>query len=160
MSDLLKALETVRQFKGSRLATQIAQLECEAEHKTARELQTILEHNIINGDLLRAAVALKRAAAQIDEVVHAVGTLLSLPALLEEEEVIESVSLAAGNTGRAFDLQTNTRIAEFTFIEWKGGSESIRKQKHSRTSIFWPRRPQTNVGIYTSSAPSMDQRSS
>jgi hypothetical protein len=48
---------------------------------------------------------------------------------LEDSERIEAVSLAAGNTGKPFDLVTDRRIAEFTFIDWKGGSESIRKQK-------------------------------
>jgi hypothetical protein len=55
--------------------------------------------------------------------------LLCLPELLEEGEPIEAVSLAAGNTEKSFDLVTDRRIAEFTFIDWKGGSESIRKQK-------------------------------
>ena len=80
-------------------------------------------------DLLRAAVVVKRAAAQIDEIVRTAGMLLCLPELLEDGEQIEGVSLAAGNTGKAFDLVTDRRIAEFTFIDWKGGSESIRKQK-------------------------------
>jgi hypothetical protein len=80
-------------------------------------------------DLLRAAVVVKRAAAQIDEIVHTAGMLLCLPELLEDTEQIQGVSLAAGNTGKAFDLVTDRRIAEFTFIDWKGGSESIRKQK-------------------------------
>jgi hypothetical protein len=49
--------------------------------------------------------------------------------LLEGEEVVEWLSLGAGNTGKSFDLVTNRRIAEFTFIDWKGGSASIRRQK-------------------------------
>jgi hypothetical protein len=32
-----------------------------------------------------------------------------------------------GNTGRAFDLETNQRIAEFKFIRWQGGPEVIRQ---------------------------------
>jgi hypothetical protein len=61
--------------------------------------------------------------------VHALGMLLCLPELLAEHERIEAVSLGAGNTGKAFDLETNRRVAEFTFIDWKGGPEAIRKQK-------------------------------
>jgi hypothetical protein len=37
------------------------------------------------------------------------------------------VSLGAGNTGRHFDLETNLRIAEYKFIDWQGGPESIRQ---------------------------------
>jgi hypothetical protein len=78
---------------------------------------------------MRSAVEVKRAASQIDEIVHAVGTLLALQDILDEDETIEYLSLAAGNTGRSFDVETNKRVAEFTFIDWKGGPESIRKQK-------------------------------
>jgi hypothetical protein len=52
---------------------------------------------------------------------------LSLPHILEDGEVIEELSLGAGNTGRNFDLATNRRIAEFKFIHWRGGAESIRQ---------------------------------
>jgi hypothetical protein len=47
--------------------------------------------------------------------------------ILRPGEVIDCVSLGAGNTGRAFDLETNLRIAEFKFIHWQGGPESIRQ---------------------------------
>lgn len=57
----------------------------------------------------------------------ALGILLCLPSLLEPGETVEYVSLGAGNTGRAFDLETDRRIAEFKFIRWRGGSESIRQ---------------------------------
>ena len=40
---------------------------------------------------------------------------------------MEYVSLGAGNTGRDFDLETNLRVAEFKFIRWRGGPESIRQ---------------------------------
>lgn len=42
-------------------------------------------------------------------------------------EQIESLSLGAGNTGRSHDLEPDRRIAEFEFIEWRGGAESIRQ---------------------------------
>ena len=37
------------------------------------------------------------------------------------------MSLGTGNTGRRFDLETNVRVAEFKFITWRGGPESIRQ---------------------------------
>ena len=49
------------------------------------------------------------------------------PPILRAGEIIEYVSLGAGNTGRAFDLETNQRVAEFKFIRWQGGPESIRQ---------------------------------
>jgi len=77
--------------------------------------------------LLDAALFMKQAAGQVNVLIHAVGILLSLPHILQDGEVVESLSLGAGNTGRPFDLETNRRIAEFKFITWKGGPESIRQ---------------------------------
>jgi hypothetical protein len=36
------------------------------------------------------------------------------PPIVRPGEIIEYVSLCAGNTGRAFDLETNHRVAEFS----------------------------------------------
>ncbi|MBS1868055.1 MAG: hypothetical protein JSS99_00145 [Actinobacteria bacterium] len=72
-------------------------------------------------------MTIKRLSAQIDVVIHALGILTSLPYLLEPGEVIESLSLGAGNTGRHHDLVTDRQIAEFKFIQWRGGPESIRQ---------------------------------
>lgn len=128
-NELLSAFELVRAFKGSSLATRIAWLEQEAEHRSRNQITELLANDQVTAELMRSAVEVKRAAGQIDEVVHAVGTLLALPDILGQDEVVECLSLGAGNTGRAFDLETNKRVAEFTFIDWKGGAESIRKQK-------------------------------
>jgi hypothetical protein len=46
---------------------------------------------------------------------------------LVKGEKVEYLSLGAGNTGKQFDLETTHRIAEFKFINWKGGSETIRQ---------------------------------
>ena len=42
-------------------------------------------------------------------------------------EVIEELSIGAGNTNRHFDLVTNKRIAEFKFINWSGKQDTIRQ---------------------------------
>ena len=65
---------------------------------------------------------IKHNSSQINEIVHSLGILLSLPKILEEGEKVESMSLAAANTGKGFDLETSERIAEFTFIEWQGSA--------------------------------------
>lgn len=76
---------------------------------------------------LHAALAVKRVAGQINVLVHAAGILASLPHILQAGEVVQEVSLGAGNTGKEFDLTTNLRVAEFKFISWRGGSEAIRQ---------------------------------
>jgi hypothetical protein len=128
-NSVVDALGWVAKFRGSDLKIAVARLETLVANRDRLGLGTLLMHESVTGELLRAAVLIKRSAAQIDSIVHAAGILLSLPELLEEGETIQEVSLAAGNTGKPFDLVTDRRIAEFTFIDWKGGSESIRKQK-------------------------------
>lgn len=66
-------------------------------------------------------------AGQINVIIHAAGIICSLPAILRTGEIVESVSLGAGNTGRKFDLETNLQVAEFKFIDWQGGAETIRQ---------------------------------
>jgi hypothetical protein len=78
-------------------------------------------------EILGAAGLVKQLAAQIDVVVHSLGILLCLPHILRPGEVIDYVSLGAGNTNRDFDLETNQRFAEFKFIRWQGRPESIRQ---------------------------------
>ena len=60
-------------------------------------------------------------------LIHAAGILTALPSILDDSEVVQTLSLGAGNTGRRFDLETNHRIAEFKFIRSRGGAESIRQ---------------------------------
>ena len=59
--------------------------------------------------------------------MHAAGILVSLPYILESSEIVESLSLGAGNTGRNHDLVTNRRIAEFKFIDWHPARNTIRQ---------------------------------
>ena len=74
-----------------------------------------------------AAALIKALAGEINVTIHALGILRCLPHILQPGEVVEYVSLGAGNTGRLFDLETNMRVAEFHFISWRGGPESIRQ---------------------------------
>lgn len=64
---------------------------------------------------------------KVNVVIHALGILLCLPHILEADGTVQYVSLGAGNTGRQFDLETDRRVAEFKFIQWQGGPESIRQ---------------------------------
>lgn len=81
----------------------------------------------IDGGFMDSAIAVKRVAGQINVIIHAAGILRSLSGLLGPGEKVESVSLGAGNAGRQFDLETNMRVAEYKFIDWQGGPESIRQ---------------------------------
>jgi hypothetical protein len=126
--ELLKAAAAIAGLGARReLTTRIGAIEEALVGKQRRAAErTIAEHGI-DDVLLKGALTIKELAGQIHVVIHVVGILVALPHILERDERIESVSLGAGNTGRKHDLVTDRRIAEFKFIEWRGGSESIRQ---------------------------------
>lgn len=130
VGNLAEALQAIVLFgSGKQLTQRIAALEVAVGGKDTASVTSLLTNERVDNELIRAAFAVKEAAGQVNVVIHAVGILLSLPHILEEGEVVESVSLGAGNTGRDYDLTTNLRIAEFKFIRWRGGAESIRQNQ-------------------------------
>lgn len=135
MKTLDEASDRVERFKRVSLKRTINAFESTLEGAQKAEASRFISEKQVEVDLLGSALLLKKASAQINEVVHSVGILVSIPLILEPQETIEYLSLAAGNTGRPFDLETDHRIAEFKFIDWKGGPESIRQNsRFSRTS--------------------------
>jgi hypothetical protein len=115
--DLIEALDALARITaGSGLTSWIGSAERELEGVDAARVSAWLERIPVGGDALRAALVVKRVAGQT-----------SLPYILEPGEAVESLSLGAGNTGRDHDLTTNIRIAEFKFIDWRGGPETIRQ---------------------------------
>jgi hypothetical protein len=126
--ELVAALEALdRITTRSGLTSWIGSAERELRGVDATRVGDWLQRSTAGGDALQAALVVKQVAAQINVIIHALGILTSLPYILEPGETVESLSLGAGNTGRNHDLTTNLRIAEFKFIEWRGGSESIRQ---------------------------------
>ena len=115
-------------FTGAANLTEaLAVIEGHAAGVTVDGCAGFLDHAGASRDALVGAAELKRMAGQINVTIHALGILFCLPHILEKRETVEYVSLGAGNTGRQFDLETDLRIAEFKFIRWRGGSESIRQ---------------------------------
>lgn len=128
MTEFDEALVAVQALgSGIDLTTRIAGLEGRLQSMSRDDACRLVQDEGITEDVLKGALVIKRIAGQINVVVHAVGLLVSLPHVLGEDEVVQSLSLGAGNTGRRHDLETNRQIAEFKFIEWRGGPESIRQ---------------------------------
>jgi hypothetical protein len=129
MITLVDAASIIEKFADGSLTARIADLEKQYSLTGIdREKSGVLSHSLgVNQDLLTSALVMKQLAGQINVIVHTVGILLLLPHILSEGEIVESLSLGAGNTGRSFDLETNLRIAEFKFIHWRGGAEAIRQ---------------------------------
>jgi hypothetical protein len=127
MSGPNEILELLSRFTGPDLTATLSRIEGSIRGITADGCNIFLEETGAGREALAAAAEMKRLAGQINVTIHALGILICLPHILEPGERVETVSLGAGNTGRHFDLETNFRIAEFKFIHWKGGSESIRQ---------------------------------
>jgi hypothetical protein len=124
IEDAIRLLQT---FRGANLTGTIHQIEKSLRGASADGYAAALTTSGAKAEVLGAAGLIKQLAAQINVVIHALGILLCLPHILRPGEIIDYVSLGAGNTGRAFDLETNQRIAEFKFIHWQGGAESVRQ---------------------------------
>ncbi len=136
MSDLLHASSLITKFRGGLLGETFAGVERRLVGMKAADATTAYSELGISAEVLLAALLIKKHSSQINEIVHALGILLALPSILDEGESIESLSLGAGNTGKGFDLETNRRIAEFTFIQWQGGPEVIRQNKVFKDFFF------------------------
>ena len=121
------AIHLLRTFRGADLTRTIYRIEKALKGASADTYAAVLMTSGAKAEVLAAAGLIKQLAGQINVVVHALGILLCLPHILRSDEVIEYVSLGAGNTNRDFDLETNRRIAEFKFIRWQGGPESVRQ---------------------------------
>lgn len=125
--DPVDIVKVLGRFTGADLTQTLSRIERKVRGFSAGDCTGLLAHAGADRDVLAAAAAMKRLAGQINVTIHALGILMCLPHILEPDEHVESVSLGAGNTGRDFDLETNLRVAEFKFIQWRGGAETIRQ---------------------------------
>ena len=142
-SDLLKRFSTLSHFTGPSLTETLRHIEARLLGVTRDQSLTLLNELNANKAAWIEATEIKHVAAQIDMTIHALGILLCLPQIIEPGEQVEYASLGAGNTGREFDLETNLRVAEFKFIRWRGGAESIR-QDHVFKDFFTLAEADTN----------------
>jgi hypothetical protein len=122
-----RAIRAIEAFQGESLTASLASIEREIGGHGVAELKKLCAGRSLDHAFMASAVSIKQVAGQINVIIHAAGILCALPQILEPDERVESVSLGAGNTGRKFDLETNLRVAEFKFIDWRGGAESIRQ---------------------------------
>jgi len=129
LTEVIEELKAIRAVFGDSPTDAIRQIEWRLPQLNGgrRAINDFLAQISVSTDTLIVALNLKQIAGQVNVMIHALGILISLPRILEEDEAIESVSLGAGNTGKKFDLVTDRRVAEFKFIQWRGGSESIRQ---------------------------------
>ncbi|MEP1445858.1 MAG: hypothetical protein ABJK37_07085 [Paraglaciecola sp.] len=121
------AIKAISKFQGASLTESLSILEEGIVGANSDKSLNYCAENNITDSFIDSALAVKKVAGEINVIIHASGILHALKDILKPEEIVQSVSLGAGNTGRKFDLETNLQVAEFKFIDWKGGAESIRQ---------------------------------
>lgn len=122
-----KALRALEAFQGESLTRSLSDIESRIIGSEIDDIEELCAERGVDDAFMESALTIKRVASQINVIIHAAGILRSLAGIIEPGEKVESVSLGAGNTGRQFDLETNMRVAEYKFIDWQGGAESIRQ---------------------------------
>ena len=128
LSRLEQAVQFVEDFGvGPALTMRIKELEAVSSGLTPRQIERLLEQERVGAELIAAARTIKGVAGQVNVIMHAAGILASLPYILDRGEIVESLSLGAGNTGRDHDLVTDRRIAEFKFIDWRPARNTMRQ---------------------------------
>lgn len=135
-SDLRTAgfLQLAKFLEGGRLKGVVAELEHELSSASSDEASQVTESVGMGGDpgvaLFMAAVQARQQLGRINDLIHATGIALMLPAILEPgERLTNRPSLAAGNdASRPFDVETDRRIMEFKFGVWQPGSNAARKR--------------------------------
>ncbi len=143
MVDLDVAVNHIATFLEENLRGRISRIENSLENAKKQDIENIMCNSGINDELFNSALSLKNFASTINIIIHAVGIVTSLPYIINDDEKIQYVSLGAGNTGKRFDLETNNRIAEFKFIHWQGGSETIRQNGIFKDFYYLEREPTT-----------------
>lgn len=146
-SEILDAAERLSRFAGPDLGRTLSKIEERSRGVTRETTTGLLAEVGASKDALAAAATIKALAGQINVTIHALGILRCLPHILQPGEVVEYVSLGAGNTGRPFDLETNLRVAEFKFITCAADRNPSARTGFSRTTSRWPTTTRSRAGI-------------
>lgn len=104
-----KTIERITSFKELCLKSKVKQLE-----KSIKTKRNLLGLNI--DEVYEAALEIKELSKQVNEIIHATGIIRCLHSILDEDEKVESLSLASSG---GIDLETDRRIAEFKFARWQ-----------------------------------------
>ena len=88
METLDEAFNRIQRFKRGSLKKTICALESVLEGTQKPKASKFIREQAVEAELLRSALVLKRATSQINEVVHSVGIMVSLPLILEPDEYV------------------------------------------------------------------------
>ncbi|GAA4918264.1 hypothetical protein GCM10025777_48140 [Membranihabitans marinus] len=118
-----------RLLSAAPLTSTISELERELNGADRDEACRILGDTEFSAALIEDALTVRERVGVIDTLIHAAAIAQVLPRVLEPGEVVtKRPSLGAGNDpGRAYDLETSLRVAEFKLASWKG-RDSMRQR--------------------------------
>jgi hypothetical protein len=86
MTTLLEAANAIQQFEHGSLTKRISAIETILQGSDKQACETIFPSLAVKPTLLTQALILKQTAGQINVLIHAVGILLSLPHILQDNE--------------------------------------------------------------------------
>lgn len=118
--DMATALTRLEAFRAGGTTSRINALAVALADACGEDCERRLQAIGAQDDMLHAALVVKQASSQIDTILHALGMALALPRILGADERVLHLSLGAGTNDGRFDLETDRRIAEFKFIQWRG----------------------------------------
>lgn len=118
--DMASALTRLEDFRTGGITARINALALALADACGDDCERRLQAIGAQNEMLHAALVVKQASAQIDTILHALGMALALPRILAADERVLHLSLGAGTNDGRFDLETDRRIAEFKFIQWRG----------------------------------------
>lgn len=112
------------------LTSRVAATEAKLEGLDAEGARDALAGDLLSIETAVAAMAVRASLGRVSDLIHASVICAALPRILEKgERVAVRPSLASGNDpSRAYDLETDRRIAEFKVAVWQTGSNVMRKR--------------------------------
>lgn len=129
-SDPADAFAILAGYLGDRgLTGRIADAEAAFFDADRTRSEDVVDEFDFTEDLLDAALEVRRHVGRLNDVIHAAAIARVLPQILAPgERVAVRPSLGAGNDpSRAYDLETDRRVAEFKLSQWKG-ADAMRKR--------------------------------
>jgi hypothetical protein len=96
LPDLVTAAKALEAFASKQLTSRVANIEESFAGQSGVQAQSLLGQSVVTHELLASAYELKRAASEINVIIHAIGILLCLPHILEPDERVQYLSLGAG----------------------------------------------------------------
>jgi len=82
--EIEQAIKKINSFKDNALTGTLSDIEIGFRGATRSDTEHLCKKFSLDSDLISSALELKKASSQINVVIHAVGILLALPRILDD----------------------------------------------------------------------------